>query len=111
MAVVLGILKLRNRGQVYMLQSFDIIFYMVECIRINSVLIATMSLKTSSARVLHHAGVAPIVYYEMRKLDEMGENVMNNKKLNTNFAFLVGMFQLPEKRGLSLCSDGRIFLL
>ena len=98
-----------------MSQSFNIIFYMVECIRINSVLIATMSLKTTSARVLHHAGVATIVYYEMRKLDkvedEMEENVMTNKKLNTNFAFLVGMFQLPEKRGLSLCSDGRIFLL
>ena len=84
----------------------------VECIRDNYVLIA--------AKVVHHAGVATRMNCELRKLgkkvgkveDEMMDYVMiKRKEMNTNFAFLVGMFQLPEKHGPSLCSDKRIFLL
>ena len=82
----------------------------VEYIRVNFVLIA--------AKVVHHAGGASRMKYEQGKLgkkvdrvdDEMGVQVMIKNK-NTNFAFLLGMFQLTEKHGPSLCSHERIFLL
>ena len=82
----------------------------VEYIRVNFVLIA--------AKVVHHAGVATRMKYEQGKLgkkvdrvdDEMGVQVMIKNK-NTNFAFLLGMFQLTEKHQPSLCSHERIFLL
>ena len=69
---------------------------------------------------MHHAGVATRMDYELMKLgkrvnkeeDEMRDKVMiKNKKMNTKLAFLLGMFQLPDKHGFSLCSDDGIFLL
>ena len=158
-AVVLGLLKLKNRDEVYMCQSFTIYFYLVEytlrnfellflleCVELAKIVyhagVATkypfkmkfkwlfifnfdsnairvecirVNFALTAAKVVHHAGVATRMVCELRKLGkkvdkkevEIRDKVMIKKKKNTNLAFLVGMFQLPERGVDSVCVQMR----
>ena len=90
-AVVLGLLKLRNRSKVYMCQSFAIIYYLVEY-TLNDLELLFPLVCVELAKLLYQAGVATKYHFKMKfkwlLIFNFANNVIRVECIRDNFVLI-----------------------